>query len=102
MYNSCRIDIAPLRFGAGVKGKVVEAAYYQIPLVTTSIGAEGLDDSVGNMYVVDDAKEMADYICDLYENYDALREMSDAGKVFIEKYLTPKSAEDILRLDMDV
>ena len=102
MYNSCRIDIAPLRFGAGVKGKVVEAAYYQIPLVTTSIGAEGLDDSIGNMHVVDDAKEMADYICNLYENYDVLREMSDAGKTFIEKYFTPKSAEDILRLDMEV
>ncbi len=102
MYNSCRIDIAPLRFGAGVKGKVVEAAYYQIPLVTTSIGAEGLDDSMGNMHVVDDAKEMAEYICNLYENYDVLREMSDAGKSFIEKYFTPKSAEDILRLDMEV
>lgn len=102
LYNSCRIDIAPLRFGAGVKGKVVEAAYYQTPLVTTSIGAEGLDDSMGNMKVVDDAKEMAQCICDLYENYDALRQMSDAGKEFVEKYFTPKSAEDILRLDIEV
>ncbi len=102
LYNSCRIDIVPLRFGAGVKGKVVEAAYYQIPLVTTSIGAEGLDDSMGNMHVVDDAKEMAEYICELYENYDLLKEMSDAGKLFIEKYFTSKCAEDILRLDIDL
>ncbi len=102
LYNSCRIDIAPLRFGAGVKGKVVEAAYYQTPLVTTSIGAEGLDDSMGNMIVVDDAKEMANRICELYEDYDKLKEMSDAGKAFVEKYFTPKSAEDILRLDIEV
>lgn len=100
LYNSCRIDIVPLRFGAGVKGKVVEAAYYQIPLVTTAIGAEGLDDTMGNMHVVDDAKEMAEYICNLYEDYDTLRGMSDAGKEFIEKYFTPKSAENVLRLDM--
>lgn len=100
MYKSCRIDIVPLRFGAGVKGKVVESAYFQIPLVTTSIGAEGLDDKVGNMHVVDDAKEMAEYICSIYEDYDRLKEMSDAGSVFIEKYFTSKCAEDILRLDI--
>ena len=43
--------VVPLRVGAGVKGKVVEAAYFQIPLVTTTIGAEGLDAGMGNMVV---------------------------------------------------
>jgi len=102
MYKSCRIDIVPLRFGAGVKGKVVESAYYQIPLVTTSIGAEGLDDKVGNMHVVDDAKEMAEYICSIYEDYDQLRKMSDAGEQFIQQYFTTKCAEDILKLDIEL
>lgn len=102
LYRSCRIDIVPLRFGAGVKGKVVEAAFFQIPLVTTSIGAEGLDDKMGNMHVVDDAREMAEYICSIYEDYDRLKEMSDAGEKFIEKYFTSKCAEDILRQDIDV
>ncbi len=102
MYKNTRIDIVPLRFGAGVKGKVVEAAYYQIPLVTTSIGAEGLDATMGNMHVVDDAQEMADYICSIYEDYDKLREMSDAGEKFIEQNFTSKAAEDILRLDIDI
>lgn len=102
LYKSCRIDIVPLRFGAGVKGKVVEAAYYQIPLVTTKIGAEGLDDSMGNMCVVDGAEEMARCICSLYEDYEKLTSMSEAGKLFIEKYFTSECAEKVLRQDMTI
>lgn len=102
LYKSCRIDIAPLRFGAGVKGKVVEAAYYQIPLVTTTIGAEGLDARMGNMYVTDQAEEIAEYILETYENFDRLKEMSDAGKAFINKYFTPECAEEILKQDIEI
>ena len=100
MYKSTRLDIAPLRVGAGVKGKVVEAAYYQTPLVTTDIGGEGLDTSVGNMVIANDADGMAETIISLYEDYDRLREMSDAGRTFIEKYFTFENAEKILRKDM--
>lgn len=38
----CRVMLAPLRYGAGVKGKVVDAWRYGCPVVTTSIGAEGI------------------------------------------------------------
>ena len=42
LYLTSRICIVPLQYGAGVKGKTVEAIYYQIPIVSTSSGAEGL------------------------------------------------------------
>lgn len=42
LYLSSRICIIPLQFGAGVKGKTVEAIHYQIPIVSTSHGIEGL------------------------------------------------------------
>ena len=100
LYRKCRMSVVPLRVGAGVKGKVVEAAYYQIPLVTTSIGGEGLDTAVGNMVLEDDADQMASVICDLYEDYTRLKDMSDAGKVFIEKYFTEQEAERVLREDI--
>ena len=41
-------------------------------------------------------------ICELYEDYDALRRMSDKGKKFIEKYFTLQVAEDVLKADMNV
>lgn len=54
--------VVPLRYGAGVKGKIVEAAYYQIPVVTTSIGGEGLDEFVGSFVVEDGMEKMASSI----------------------------------------
>ena len=102
VYRKCRMAIVPLRVGAGVKGKVVESAYYQIPLVTTTIGAEGLDDKVGNMVVEDNAEAMSELIIKLYEDYAALKDMSDAGRQFVDKYFMLSEAERVIRADVDV
>ena len=99
LYRECRMAVVPLRVGAGVKGKVVEAAYFQIPLVTTTIGAEGLDASMGNMVVEDDADRMTDLICSLYRSCDQLKEMSDAGEAFIREYFTAEEARRVLEMD---
>ncbi|MBQ6436672.1 glycosyltransferase, partial [bacterium] len=101
LYRTCRLAVVPLRFGAGVKGKVVESAYYQIPLVTTSIGAEGLDATMGNMVVVDDEKKIAETINNLYTDFNQLSQMSQAGKTYIEKYFTKPQALKVLRMDID-
>ena len=41
LYGHCRVVVVPLRYGAGVKGKVVEAIYNGAPIVTTSTGQRG-------------------------------------------------------------
>ena len=64
-YERCRVCVVPLRYGAGVKGKVVEAVAQGIPLVTTEIGAEGLDDGSGALRVASEAA-FADEVCRLY------------------------------------
>ncbi len=100
LYRSCKLAVVPLRYGAGVKGKVVEAAYFQIPMVTTPIGAEGIDSGVGSMLVYEDPDIMAQEICNLYLDGAKLREMSDCGKKLIEKYYTLEEAERVLRQDL--
>ena len=100
LYQKCRIAIAPLRFGAGVKGKIIEAAYNQIPMITTSIGAEGLDKSIGSFLVEDDALKMSKLISSIYNNFTKLKEISDSGINFIKKYFTPEIAKDILLKDI--
>ena len=92
----------PLRFGAGVKGKVVEAAYFQIPLITTSIGAEGLRIEDQSMLIVDDSVKMAEMICAIYEDYDQLRQMSDNGIRFIQKNFILAEAERVIRMDVEI
>ncbi len=100
LYRTCRIAIVPLRFGAGVKGKVVEAGYYQIPLVTTSIGAEGLNIEDGAMLIEDNGTKMAELVCSLYQDFDRLREMSERGKDFIRKNFLISEAERVIKLDI--
>ena len=41
-YTQSRVAIVPLRFGAGVKGKVIEALHAGVLIVTTQVGAQGL------------------------------------------------------------
>ena len=42
VFLKARVNLAPLRFGAGVKGKIIEGWRFGVPCVTTTIGAEGL------------------------------------------------------------
>jgi glycosyltransferase involved in cell wall biosynthesis len=62
-----RVSIAPLRFGAGIKGKLLEAMVAGTPSITTSIGAEGMaspDEWPGS--VVDDPDLFAEAACSVY------------------------------------
>ena len=64
-YRTARVAVVPLRYGAGVKLKVVEALREGLPLVTTQVGAQGLPglDQVASIY--DDARGFADAVCQL-------------------------------------
>lgn len=65
-YNEARIVVAPLRYGAGVKGKVIEAMRRAVPVVTTTVGAEGIPSEA--LTVADTATTFANAVVDLYRN----------------------------------
>lgn len=100
LYRECKMAVVPLRVGAGVKGKVVEAAYYQIPLVTTTIGAEGLSLEENAFAIEDNADKMAELICELYEDNSKLMEFSNNSIDFIEKYFMLEEAKRVITLDV--
>jgi glycosyltransferase involved in cell wall biosynthesis len=56
-FETCRIAVAPLRMGAGIKVKVLEYLAAGIPVVSTSVGAEGIDDE--RLIIVDDSEYFA-------------------------------------------
>lgn len=70
-YGVARVAIVPLRFGAGVKGKVVEAMQQGLPLVTTGVGAQGLIGLDAVATVADEADDLAAGVLSLLED-DAL------------------------------
>ena len=80
----------------------MEAAYYQIPIITTSIGAEGLDNSLGAILVEDSPLKMAQLICSIYFDYVKLKNISDLERLFIEKYFTFEKAKEIILKDIQL
>lgn len=89
LYNSCRIAIVPLRYGAGVKGKVVEALYYGIPVITTSVGAEGIPGINDFSVICDTEEELISAIAEVYVNSSQLSEMSLKSQQYVrDKYCT--------------
>ncbi|HTQ01751.1 MAG TPA: glycosyltransferase [Casimicrobiaceae bacterium] len=78
-FNGCRVSIAPLRYGAGVKGKINLAMSYGLPVVATTPSIEGMFLSPGqDVLVADDAGAFADAIVRLYHD-EALWERLAAG-----------------------
>ena len=79
-YARARVAVVPLRCGAGVKLKVVEALTEGVPLVTTSIGAQGLPGVAEVAGVHDDADAFADAVYALLVN-DALWRQRCAAQI---------------------
>ena len=66
MYARSRVTLAPLRFGAGVKGKVGESLAIGVPVVGTSVAVEGMHLTDGQeVLVADDAPGLADAVVQL-------------------------------------
>ncbi|MFK5955334.1 MAG: glycosyltransferase [Planctomycetota bacterium] len=98
-YKMADIAVVPLRFGAGVKGKVVEAMANGLPVVTTSIGAEGIPETGRPLVVGDTANEIASRILALLQNASARSSLAEQGQAFVGNYYSRKRAIEILNED---
>ena len=89
-FKSNKIMIAPLRYGAGVKGKVGQAFEFYLPVITTSIGAEGMKLVDKKNALINDTKEaFASAIIELYTNKNLWLELQNNS----EQSLGPFSKE---------
>ena len=94
LYSYVRMMIVPLRFGAGVKGKVIESFYNGIPLVSTTIGLEGIKGIEQLATAKDSPADFAAEVVSLYMDEERLQELSQRGSEFIaENFTSNKTAE---------
>jgi O-antigen biosynthesis protein len=97
-FNACRVMVAPLRFGAGIKGKLGTSFSYGLPVVATSIAAEGMYLEHGREVLIADApQEFADAVTQLYTDAELWRRMSDAGRQLVRERYSP----DVIRKGLE-
>ncbi|MFV8908121.1 glycosyltransferase [Serratia fonticola] len=64
-FECAQVSVVPLRYGAGIKIKVLETLAARIPTVSTTIGAEGISDNQNLLYVTDDEEIFSREVIDL-------------------------------------
>jgi glycosyltransferase involved in cell wall biosynthesis len=100
LYAQARICVVPLRYGGGVKGKVVDALYRRVPLVTTPIGGQGLSQIETVARISDSPALFAQHVVELYENREAWEQLSRSSRPYILERFSRETVIRMLALDI--
>ncbi|HEX8151246.1 MAG TPA: glycosyltransferase [Pyrinomonadaceae bacterium] len=91
LFGRARVFVAPLRFGAGAKGKIGEALAHAVPVVTTPVGAEGMHLRDGEeVLIADSPAEFAGAVVRLYRDQGLWRRLSENGLAHVERHFSPR------------
>jgi GT2 family glycosyltransferase/glycosyltransferase involved in cell wall biosynthesis len=86
-FQKSRIFVAPLRFGAGMKGKIGQSLSLGLPTITTKIGAEGMGlIDHQDVLIADTAEEFAQAVIELYDNMQLWQKLADNSLETIKRY----------------
>ncbi len=86
------VSVVPLRFESGTRFKILEAGAYEIPVVSTTLGAEGLELQDGkNILIADETERFADQIIYLLNHKKNAKEMGIKLKKVVEKKYSVQS-----------
>lgn len=98
LYLISKIALAPLRFGAGVKGKVVDAIYYGLPIVSTDFGVEGLKKGFESFIIVkNNESDFSNAILELYNNNFLLEKFSALSIEYSKENFSFDTAVNIIK-----
>ena len=97
-YSKSRLVIAPLRYGAGVKGKIIEAIAYGVPVITTKIGAEGIVKANDVLSIADKVDDFVKKIVNIYNDERKWRKIKDAERAYAENFLGYNIAKKIFKV----
>ena len=105
-YQEKMVFIAPIRFGAGVKLKVLEAMSCGIPVVSTSLGAEGIPCEDGKEIMIADKKEeFAEKVLCVLKDENLWKKLSENGRRLVEEKRSyeaiAKNMEEVYRKKLE-
>ena len=92
-FERARLSVAPLRYGAGVKGKINQSMALGVPVVATSVAIEGMELTPDkDVLVADDAAQFAEAIARLYHSEELWRQLSANGLNQMRANYSPDAA----------
>lgn len=86
VLDSVRLSVVPLRYGAGIKGKIGTALSHGLPVVSTTMGVEGMNlERDVNVVVADGPEAFARAVVDLYRDPVRWAALADEGLAFVRR-----------------
>ncbi|MBS9478334.1 glycosyltransferase [Ancylobacter radicis] len=102
-FDQARVFVAPLRYGAGIKGKVIQSLAHGVPSVLTPIAAEGIGLESGvHAVIAGDAKDFIEAVLTLYDSATTWNALQQNGYDFVEKNYSWDRCLDLCRTVLDV
>jgi GT2 family glycosyltransferase len=99
-YLTSSLVIAPLRFGGGMKGKIIEATRFAVPVVTTTCGAEGFAGAKDFLEVADTPKDFANSVIRILRDPRRARKRVLNGLAYVERECGYSSVSERLAADI--
>lgn len=100
--DNCLASLAPLRFGAGVKGKINMAMSHGVPVIATTIAVEGMQLSDGtDVLLADDAAAFVDAVLRLQRDKTLWQQLSGHGLENVRKHFSATAAAAVLHRVLD-
>ncbi len=94
VISKAKVVLAPLRFGAGIKGKLIDAMQCGTPSVTTAIGAEGMHDQLNwNGFIEDEPTSFAKAAIELYTNETIWQQCQENGRQIVNTIYCKETLE---------
>ncbi len=98
VISKAKILLAPLQFGAGLKGKLIDAMQCGTPSITTTIGAEGMQGDLNwNGYIENNPRAFAEKAVDLYHNEEQWQHAQQCGFEMINQLYNKEKLSRQLR-----
>ena len=98
LLDAAQVSVAPLTYGAGMKGKVSEALAAGVPVVTTSWGAQGLTEGAGSAYLqADDPSGFAKAVIGVLQDGELRSRLGANGVQLARRLCSMETATPALR-----
>jgi GT2 family glycosyltransferase len=101
LYSKVGISIIPLRFGGGVKGKVIEAFANGVPVVSTTVGMQGIDGCREFAFVADEPDEFVEQLRLASTDNRLARKKAHSALDFVQRNYSAEAIRKVLSLEVN-